>query len=85
MDWGMSNRMAQLIQPNGHAMFLPIDHGYFQGPTRNLERPGKTAEPLLPYADALFATRGVLRASIDPAKNQTHRAKGLGGHQHGGA
>ena len=70
MDWGMSNRMAQLIQPNGHAMFLPIDHGYFQGPTRNLEQPGKTAEPLLPYADALFVTRGVLRSSIDPSNTK---------------
>lgn len=70
MDWGMSNRMAQLIQPNGRAMFLPIDHGYFQGPTRNLEQPGKTAEPLLPYADALFVTRGVLRSSIDPANTK---------------
>ena len=65
MDWGMENRMAQLIQSDGHALFLPIDHGYFQGPTRNLEQPGKTVEPLLPYADALFVTRGVLRSAID--------------------
>ena len=55
MDWGMANRMAQLVQPDGRCMFLPIDHGYFQGPTRNLERPGDTIAPLLPYADALFA------------------------------
>ena len=67
MDWGMANRMAQLIQPNGKCMFLPVDHGYFQGPTRNLERPGETIAPLLPYADALFATRGVVRAAVDPA------------------
>ncbi len=68
MDWGMANRMARLIQPDGHCMFLPIDHGYFQGPTRKLEQPGKTIEPLLPYADALFVTRGVLRSSVDPAE-----------------
>ena len=67
MDWGMENRLAQLIQPDGHCMFLPIDHGYFQGPTRKLERPGETILPLLPYADALFVTRGVLRSSISPA------------------
>ena len=67
MDWGMENRMAQLIQKDGHALFLPIDHGYFQGPTRKLEQPGKTIEPLLPYSDALFITRGVLRSSVDPA------------------
>lgn len=66
MDWGMENRMAQLIQPDGHALFLPVDHGYFQGPTRKLENPGRTIKPLLPYADALFITRGVLRSCVDP-------------------
>jgi len=66
MDWGMANRMAQLIRADGHALFLPVDHGYFQGPTRRLEEPRKTIEPLLPYADALFITRGVLRSSVDP-------------------
>ena len=66
MDWGMKNRMAQLIQSDGHCLFLPIDHGYFQGPTRKLEKPGETIGPLLPYCDALFVTRGVLRSSIDP-------------------
>jgi putative autoinducer-2 (AI-2) aldolase len=66
MEWGMANRLAQLIQRNGKALFLPVDHGYFQGPTHNLEEPRKTIEPLLPYADALFITRGVLRSSVDP-------------------
>lgn len=66
MDWGMKNRMAQLIQADGHCLFLPVDHGYFQGPTRKLEEPRKTIEPLLPYTDALFITRGVLRSSLDP-------------------
>ena len=66
MEWGMANRMAQLIQPDGHVLFLPVDHGYFQGPTRKLEEPRKTIEPLLPYADAIFVTRGVLRSSVDP-------------------
>ena len=70
MDWGMANRMAQLIQPDGHCVFLPIDHGYFQGPTRKLEQPGKTIEPLLPYADALFVTRGVLRSAVDPGNTK---------------
>jgi putative autoinducer-2 (AI-2) aldolase len=66
MEWGMANRMAQLIQSDGHALFLPVDHGYFQGPTRRLEEPRKTIEPLLPYADAIFITRGVLRSSVAP-------------------
>ena len=62
----MKNRMAQLIQSDGRCLFLPIDHGYFQGPTRRLEKPGETIKPLLSYCDALFVTRGVLRSSIDP-------------------
>ncbi len=66
MEWGMANRLAQLVQRDGHCLFLPVDHGYFQGPTRKLEEPRKTIEPLLPYADAFFITRGVLRSSVDP-------------------
>lgn len=66
MDWGMENRLARLMGPDGHCFFLPIDHGYFQGPTTCLEKPGETIAPLLPYADALFCTRGVLRSCVDP-------------------
>jgi putative autoinducer-2 (AI-2) aldolase len=40
MDWGMENRLNRLIQSDGHCFFLPIDHGYSQGPTSKLERPG---------------------------------------------
>ena len=40
LDWGMKNRLSRLIKPDGHCQFLPIDHGYFQGPTSGLERPG---------------------------------------------
>ena len=69
MDWGMKNRLSQLM-PNGRCFFMPIDHGYFQGPTRGLERPGETIKPLLPYADAIFCTRGVLRAAIDPISSK---------------
>lgn len=66
LDWGMKNRIHRLVQPDGHCQFLPIDHGYFQGPTRCLERPGDTIRDLVPYADGLFVTRGVLRAAVDP-------------------
>jgi 3-hydroxy-5-phosphonooxypentane-2,4-dione thiolase len=66
MDWGMKNRLSRLIGRDGRCQFLPIDHGYFQGPTRCLERPGETIRDLIPYADGLFVTRGVLRAAIDP-------------------
>lgn len=66
MDWGIKNRLSKLIQSDGHCFFLPIDHGYFQGPTHRLEKPGETIKPLIPYCDALFVTRGVLRACIEP-------------------
>ncbi|MCF8142953.1 MAG: 3-hydroxy-5-phosphonooxypentane-2,4-dione thiolase [Deltaproteobacteria bacterium] len=66
LGWGMKNRLSRLIKPDGHCQFLPIDHGYFQGPTRCLERPAETIRDLVPYADGLFVTRGVLRAAIDP-------------------
>jgi putative autoinducer-2 (AI-2) aldolase len=66
MDWGMKNRLARLIQSDGRCFFLPVDHGYFQGPTRKLEKPGETIQPLIPFADGLFVTRGILRACVDP-------------------
>ncbi|MCK4994780.1 MAG: 3-hydroxy-5-phosphonooxypentane-2,4-dione thiolase [Candidatus Omnitrophica bacterium] len=66
MDWGMQNRLSSLFQKDGHCFFLPIDHGYFQGPTHCLEKPGETIKPLLNYCDALFVTRGVLRSCVDP-------------------
>ncbi len=70
MDWGMKNRMNRLFQADGHCFFLPIDHGYFQGPTRCLEKPGETIKPLLDFVDALFVTRGVLRSSVDPTNTK---------------
>ena len=62
MDWGMKNRLSQLI-PNGRCFFLPIDHGYFQGPTSCLEKPGETIKPLLEFCDALFVTEGFYASS----------------------
>lgn len=69
MDWGMKNRLSQVLKADGKCFFMPIDHGYFQGPTRCLEKPAETIKPLLPYCDALFVTRGVLRAAIEPANS----------------
>ena len=70
MEWGIKNRLAQLIQKDGKALFIPIDHGYFQGPTHKLEKPGETIKPLLPYADAIMLTRGVLRNCVDPTNSK---------------
>lgn len=64
MDWGMKNRLSRIFQKDGHAVMLAVDHGYFLGPTRKLEQPRKTIEPLLPYVDAIMLTRGILRSSV---------------------
>lgn len=70
MPWGLQNRLARIIRPtDGHTVMLAADHGYFLGPTSKLEIPRKTLEPLLPYADAVMVTRGVVRTSIDPGAN----------------
>jgi len=67
MDWGMENRLARMIPAaTGRSVMLACDHGYFMGPTTKLENPRKTIEPLLPYADTLAVTRGVLRNCVDP-------------------
>jgi 3-hydroxy-5-phosphonooxypentane-2,4-dione thiolase len=67
MDWGMQNRLAKIIhREDGRCLMLAVDHGYFLGPTECLEAPRKTIGPLLPYADSLMLTRGVLRTSVDP-------------------
>jgi putative autoinducer-2 (AI-2) aldolase len=65
MDWGIKNRLSRIIKPDGRTVMLAVDHGYFLGPTSGLEDAGKTIKPLLPYADALMPTRGILRASVD--------------------
>lgn len=67
MDWGIKNRLSHIIKPEtGHTVMLAVDHGYFLGPTTKLENARTTIEPLLPYADALMLTRGILRTSVDP-------------------
>lgn len=70
MDWGLENRLRRILKPDdGRTVMLAVDHGYFLGPTSGLEEPGKTIAPLLPYADSLMLTRGVLRTSVPPQSN----------------
>jgi 3-hydroxy-5-phosphonooxypentane-2,4-dione thiolase len=66
-DWGFRNRLARIFNPtSGRTVMLAIDHGYFQGPTTGLERIDITIKPLVPFADALMCTRGILRSVINP-------------------
>jgi putative autoinducer-2 (AI-2) aldolase len=67
MDWGLQNRIAQIIKPtDNRALMLAVDHGYFLGPTEKLEVPRKAIAPLLKYCDSLMLTRGVQRTSVNP-------------------
>ena len=69
LDWGMKNRLARVFSPaTGRTVMLAVDHGYFQGPTTGLERIDLSIVPLLPFCDALFCTRGILR-SVIPAES----------------
>jgi len=69
LDWGMQSRLARIFRPaTGRTVMLAIDHGYFQGPTTGLERIDLSILPLLPSCDALFCTRGILRAIV-PAES----------------
>jgi 3-hydroxy-5-phosphonooxypentane-2,4-dione thiolase len=71
LDWGMQSRLARVFRPeSGRTVMLAIDHGYFQGPTTGLERVDLSIVPLLPYADALMTTRGMVRSTI-PAASRT--------------
>jgi putative autoinducer-2 (AI-2) aldolase len=67
MGWGLKNRIARMFPGvSGNSVMVAVDHGYFMGPTRNLENARATIEPLLPYADAIALTRGILRTSMPP-------------------
>ena len=67
MDWGLQNRIAQIIKPtDNRALMLAVDHGYFLGPTEKLEVPRKAISPLLKHCDSLMLTRGVQRTSVSP-------------------
>lgn len=67
LDWGLKNRLSNIFNPEtGRTVMLAIDHGYFQGPTTGLERVDVNILPLLPFADTLMLTRGILRSIIPP-------------------
>ena len=68
LGWGMKNRLARIFNPeSGRTVMLAIDHGYFQGPTTGLERIDLNIVPLMPYADAIMLTRGILRTTVPPS------------------
>jgi putative autoinducer-2 (AI-2) aldolase len=58
---------------------LAIDHGYFQGPTTGLERVDVNILPLVPFADALMCTRGILRSTVPPSSTTPVVLRASGG------
>ena len=79
-DWGMQHRLGRIFRPDsGRTVMLAIDHGYFQGPTSGLERVDLNIVPLVPHADALMVTRGVLRSVVPPALPQAVVVRASGG------
>jgi len=71
LDWGMKNRLARIFdEKSGRTVMLAIDHGYFQGPTTGLERVDINILPLVPHADTLMLTRGILRSIVPPSTTQ---------------
>jgi putative autoinducer-2 (AI-2) aldolase len=80
LDWGMQNRLARVFRhATGRTVMLAIDHGYFQGPTTGLERVDITILPLVPYADALMCTRGILRSTVPPTSTTPVVLRASGG------
>lgn len=80
LDWGAKNRLSRIFDPaSGKTVMFAIDHGYFQGPTSGLERIDLAVPPLVKHADALMATRGAVRTSIDPTLNKPLVLRATGG------
>ena len=80
LDWGMQSRLARVFRPPANlTVMLAIDHGYFQGPTSGLERVDLSIVPLLPYADALMTTRGMVRSTIPPTSRTPIVLRASGG------
>ncbi|MGB5746254.1 MAG: 3-hydroxy-5-phosphonooxypentane-2,4-dione thiolase [Desulfobacterales bacterium] len=72
LEWGMKNRLSRIFNPqSGRTVMLAIDHGYFQGPTTGLERIDLSILPLVPYADTLMLTRGILRSIVPPSMSKS--------------
>ena len=80
VEWGVKDRLSRIFNPkSGRTVMLAFDHGYFQGPTTGLERVDVTIKPLIPHADALMLTRGILRSVIDPSNTNSVVMRASGG------
>ena len=79
LDYGMKHRLARIFRGDGRTVMLAFDHGYFQGPTSGLERVDLNIVPLAPHADALMATRGIIRSVIPAGLDKALVLRASGG------
>lgn len=79
LDFGMRHRLSRVFRADGKTVMLAFDHGYFQGPTSGLERVDLTIVPLAPYADALMATRGIMRTVVPAGSDNALVLRASGG------
>lgn len=79
LDFGMRHRLSRIFDADGRTVMLAFDHGYFQGPTSGLERVDLNIVPLAPYADALMATRGIIRSVIPASCDNALVVRASGG------
>ncbi len=65
--WGLKDRMSRIFRPDtGKSVMLAFDHGFIMGPTSGVERIDLSILPLVPHADCLMASRGVIKSCIPP-------------------
>lgn len=67
LSWGKRNRLASIVAPDGRALMLAIDHGYFMGPTFGMEKPAEAIAPLVPFVDSLMLSPGILTSCVPAA------------------
>ncbi|MPV35584.1 3-hydroxy-5-phosphonooxypentane-2,4-dione thiolase [Georgenia subflava] len=80
LDFGMKHRLGRIFDADSaKTVMLAFDHGYFQGPTSGLERVDLNIVPLAPEADALMATRGIIRTVIPPSSTNALVVRASGG------
>jgi putative autoinducer-2 (AI-2) aldolase len=75
----MRHRLSRIFGDDGRTVMLAFDHGYFQGPTSGLERVDLNIVPLAPYADALMATRGIIRSVVPASADNALVVRASGG------
>jgi putative autoinducer-2 (AI-2) aldolase len=69
--WGVKDRMSRIFRPGtGKSVMLAFDHGFIMGPTSGVERIDLSILPLVPHADCLMGSRGVIKACIPPTSNK---------------